>query len=43
MVILEDLHVDGMKRNRKLARAISDVGLGEFKRQMSYKTVTIRW
>lgn len=39
MVILEELHVDGMKRNRKLARAISDVGLGEFKRQMSYKTV----
>ena len=38
MVILEDLNVDGMKRNRKLALAISDVGMGEFKRQMSYKT-----
>jgi transposase len=37
-VILEDLNVDGMKRNRKLALAISDVGMGEFKRQMSYKT-----
>jgi hypothetical protein len=33
MVILEDLNVDGMKRNRHLALAISDVGLGEFKRQ----------
>jgi transposase len=39
MVVLEDLNVDGMRRNRHLALAISDVGLGEFKRQMSYKTV----
>jgi transposase len=39
LVIVEDLNVDGMKRNRRLARAISDVGLGEFKRQMSYKSV----
>lgn len=38
MVILEDLNLDGMKRNHKLALAISDVGLGEFKRQMAYKT-----
>jgi len=38
MVILEDLNVDGMKRNHKLALAISDAGLGEFKRQMIYKT-----
>ena len=37
-VVLEDLHVDGMKRNRKLALSISDVGLGEFRRQMTYKT-----
>jgi len=39
LVMLEDLHVDGMKRNRKLALSISDVGLGEFRRQMGYKTV----
>ncbi len=39
VVVLEDLHVDGMKRNRKLALSISDVGLGEFRRQMEYKTV----
>ncbi len=38
LVILEDLNVDGMKRNRKLALSISDVGLAEFKRQMAYKT-----
>jgi len=39
VVVLEDLNVEGMKRNRKMALAISDVGLGEFRRQMSYKTV----
>jgi IS605 OrfB family transposase len=39
VVVLEDLNVAGMKKNRKLARAISDVGFGEFRRQMSYKTV----
>src|SRR6266851_5596335 len=38
LVVLEDLNVDGMKRNRKLALSISDVGLGEFRRQMGYKT-----
>jgi len=38
MVILENLNVDGMKRNHKLALAISDVGLSEFKQQMAYKT-----
>ncbi|HEY6410382.1 MAG TPA: zinc ribbon domain-containing protein [Ktedonobacteraceae bacterium] len=37
LVVLEDLNVVGMKRNRKLALAISDVGLAEFKRQMAYK------
>jgi len=35
VVVLEDLHVDGIKRNRYLALSISDVGLGEFRRQMS--------
>jgi IS605 OrfB family transposase len=40
VIVLEDLNVEGMKRNRKLARTISDVGLGEFRRQMTYKT---RW
>jgi transposase len=38
VVVLEDLNVDGMKRNRKIALSISDVGIGEFRRQMSYKT-----
>ena len=34
---IEDLHVKGMVRNSKLARAITDVGLGEFRRQLTYK------
>jgi putative transposase len=38
VVVLEDLNVEGMKRNRKLALSISDVGFGEFRRQMTYKT-----
>ena len=36
-VILEDLNVNGMLKNHRLARAIADVGMHEFRRQMSYK------
>ncbi|MFL5629405.1 MAG: RNA-guided endonuclease InsQ/TnpB family protein [Ktedonobacteraceae bacterium] len=39
VIVLEDLYVEGMKHNRKLARAISDVGMGEFRRQIDYKTL----
>ena len=35
---IEDLNVKGMVRNRKLSRAISDVGFGEFRRQLEYKS-----
>jgi putative transposase len=35
---IEDLHVKGMVKNRKLSRAISDMGWGEFRRQLAYKT-----
>ena len=34
---LEDLHVKGMVKNQHLARAIADVGMGEFRRQVEYK------
>ena len=34
---VETLNVDGMKRNRRLARAISDAGMVEFVRQLEYK------
>ncbi len=36
-IVIEDLNVCGMVRNRSLARAISDCGWGEFRRQLSYK------
>lgn len=39
VIVLEDLSVKGMLKNRKLSRAISDVGFGEFKRQLMYKAV----
>ncbi|NJP05728.1 MAG: IS200/IS605 family element transposase accessory protein TnpB [Chloroflexaceae bacterium] len=37
VVVIEDLHVTGMVKNRRLARAISDAGFGEFRRQLTYK------
>ena len=50
-VVIEDMHVKGMLRNGRLARAIADVGWGEFRRQLAYKgeaagvpvTVVSRW
>jgi len=37
VIVIEDLNVRGMVRNRHLARAISDCGWGEFRRQLDYK------
>lgn len=37
-IVIEDLHVAGMLKNEKLARAISDVGFGEIRRQLEYKS-----
>jgi putative transposase len=37
MIVIEDLNVSGMVRNRRLARAISDCGWAEFRRQLEYK------
>lgn len=38
VIVLEDLNVRGMQRNRHLALSISDAGLGEFRRQLAYKS-----
>ena len=51
IIVIEDLAVKNMVRNRRLARAISDCGWGEFRRQLEYKcerygrelTVIDRW
>jgi putative transposase len=36
-VVVEDLNVAGMMRNRRLARHIAGAGLAEFRRQVGYK------
>lgn len=36
-IVLEDLNVKGLVKNRKLAKAISDCGFGEVRRQVEYK------
>lgn len=37
-VVIEDLNVAGMVKNRKLARAVSDQGFGQARRMLEYKT-----
>ena len=36
-IVIEDLCVSGMLKNRRLSRAIADVGFYEFRRQLEYK------
>lgn len=38
VVVVEDLNVSGMMKNRHLSKAVADVGLYEFRRQLGYKT-----
>ena len=37
-ICVEDLHVAGMVKNRRLAKAVSDASFAEFRRQLEYKT-----
>jgi putative transposase len=37
VIVVEDLNVRGMVKNRHLSRAISDMGFFEFRRQLGYK------
>jgi putative transposase len=37
-IVMEDLNVAGMIRNRRLARHVAGVGMGELRRQVEYKT-----
>ena len=37
VVVIEDLNVSGMLKNHLLAQAIGDVGIYEFRRQLTYK------
>ena len=36
-LVIEDLNVSGMVRNKRLSRAINDIGFYEFRRQLEYK------
>jgi putative transposase len=38
IVVVEQLNIAGMVRNRRLARALSDTGMAELRRQLTYKT-----
>jgi len=40
VIVVEDLNVAGLVRNRRLARHIADMGWGEFRRMLAYKC---RW
>jgi putative transposase len=41
-VVIEDLNVAGMLKNHKLARSLSDIGMGEIRRQLVYKAKRYR-
>ena len=38
LIAIENLNIEGMKKNRRLAKAVSDSGMSEFRRQLEYKS-----
>ena len=36
-IVIENLNIEGMRKNRRLSRAISQQGWGEFRRELDYK------
>ena len=40
IIVIEDLYVNGMIKNRCLSKSISDASFGEFRRQIVYKSET---
>jgi putative transposase len=43
VIVVEDLHVKGMVRNRKLSKHILDAGMGMFRRFVTYKVQESHW
>ena len=39
VIVVEDLNVRGMVKNRRLARSVSDAAFGEIRRQLGYKAL----
>lgn len=37
IIVIEHLNLEAMIKNHKIAQALGDVGMGEFRRQLSYK------